>query len=217
MAIGDVLQGGSINLASFSSFLPTIYFWLKIFGSALVVVGVGVGVYFLFFRYPIRVTLIKSVGRGYKILRDSARVSTGSDGIRTLTLMRWRNGSERITAPVPPGSMKTLSGSRDHFFFYLDDNGQLQTVPFRMDENDPNLRLVSEDRKGFVRNMYKRAAEKYKQQQLWQQLAPYAVLGVTLMIVFLICYFAFSEIGNGFEKVARLLADLISILQRTVA
>lgn len=217
MAVGEgLLSGTSINFSGFGSLWPTVWLWLKIFGGVLVVAGGAVVVYFLFYRYPIKVTILRSVGRGVKILKDNARITTTKDGTRVLQLMRLRNGGQRVGCPVPPNSMKTLLGRSDHFFFFYDDNGQLQNVPFTVRDEKNYLELWAEDRLGWARKEDKRRMEKYQQQQLWQQLAPYAVLGMTLMIVFLICYFAFAEIGNGFQQVSSHMADLISILQRTV-
>jgi len=189
-----------------------VWFFVKIFIYFLIVVFGGILYYKFWMQYKINVTIKSRVGGGgLEIKKDKAKIVVDKQNKRKLQLYKSRNGKQALTCPVPPAIYKMKNGKKDSFELWLDDNFQLHPIlPPQINNDDPALKIMPQERAAWARYEDKALREKYQKKDLLEKYLPAGIMIMAMITAFLIWFFAVKELGSGLSGLAQQFAQIAS-------
>lgn len=198
--------GGNLLGGLQTQLLPKIWFGVKIGFWIVLVMGGAYLLYNLYFKYNKRVTLLICSAGGHVIdvKKDFAKEIRDTQGKMKLVLLKTKCGKQHLTLPIPDSKYKFRSGSKDHYFLWMDSNRNLH--PCEMGDINPNLEKyiipMPEERNAWARYEDKLMREKYSKKDKLEKYLPAALVMGAFVIMFLIGYFGFKELGGGLQALA---------------
>lgn len=218
------LNPGSISgVINSVSFAPVFFFMKVFFSFALLILG-AIAFYKFYLVYNKLVTVKSRLsGGGLEIKQDKAKIVVDAQGKTKLQLYKLKNGKQRLTCPLPERKFLAKIGKKDHYELWLDDNWQLHPIPgptviVRDGDQEgevppeviPSLHVRPQERDAWARYESKLLDDKYKKDDKWKELLPYAALAVTCITAFLIFFFGFQYLGNGLASLSTQFAQVAS-------
>jgi len=195
----------------------TIWTWLKIILGTLFLAG-GFGLFYKNMgRYNVYVKIKEREGESGTIsINDKAMHMTDEHGKRKLVLQKLKFGKTKLSCPKPEAkyrqTIKTFFGKKDYYELWLDDSGALSPIlpPHDDKEFGKKLIFIPEDRKAWQHMETKLNQEKYKKMSFLEKHQQIIVIGTTLLVVFLIVFFAFQHMSDMVTEVSQSVAQLAS-------
>ena len=221
MIAGELLdrigKSGNIihNVQQFAVNIPssTTFHWvLKIvLYVGLLIIG---GVLFWKFVYQYKISArvkVKVAGKVVEVIDDRCKDVIDEQGKRKLEFFKLRK-----TTPVPQLRYryfkKGMFRTRQTYEFELHDNGEL--YPIDLVDVDPTTKKmieqvsIPEDRVGWRFQESKLLEKKLERQTVWDKYKQEIIVFSSMVVAFLICYFAFKEVGGGLKSIAGGMQDV---------
>lgn len=194
--------------------------WIFLKWGIILAVIFGVVAFILkkYMQYRVKLTIHKNVGKqGCEILYDVARVMIDEQGKQKLMCLKTRKDTKQpCTCPVPEAKFKAKKGKADHYFLFLDDNLELHPIdPPKVFEQDAEialkyLRIRPQERDAWSRLEKQIILNKFEKKDKFLQYAAPAIMILSMVLGFLILFFASREVGAGLATLASTFRQIAS-------
>lgn len=203
---GMATGGTDLNLGNFlgSNFVAKAAWIGKIVFYITVFLFVCLLIYKFVLQYKTKITVFKMVGgRIVETVKDKAKTVTDTQNKKKFQLFKTRWGKKPVTCPIPESVFKTKQGKKDHYYLWLDDNGQLHPVEFDLSSGiDARLRIRPQERDAWARMEDKILIDKFYKQSFMEKFLPSIVMITAFVMAFLIFFFMSKDLGNSLSGLA---------------
>lgn len=214
MAITDAIQ--TLQPGQFLSFITTqfagFWFWLKIIGSAFLLIGGGLWLLMWYRRYNIRVIFDRG---GNNWVTDRARLMRDNEGRQTLILLKNRIKTKgywlgkQYTAPFPESKYRQQIGGTDFYMFRRDDNFQLHPIEYDVTgAGHAFMRQIPQERTAWLFNESKQVEQTYRKASWVEKYGTIVMVWGALVVVMVIWIFAVQELGKGLTDLSHTFAQV---------